>query len=777
MTTPLLSPGDDRDGADIYPFRRPGPDRPASAPADDFESAVMSALGVVSAPVAGAPGAARPADISESEDTEDWSPDDARGGVPLAPKPSASAPAVPVTTSGEPIVGQVVAHQGLNLPKAKPLWPLWIRDAEIRRATWEWAPGYLKATAAHHGVRVLPVYAPRLSWRAVVGLGRAVATTWRWVFDFEQRELRRLAIESGNPAVFLSLRRELRDTVRARLAVSGAGALVGTGALWAAAVAWPLALPVTGAAAFGLAAVNGRPRDGRTLLTNPDLPVKLDFSYDLLNAAFRAVGLLSTRAVAEGADAPALRPVQPTMRLGNGWLAVFDLPRGSGRTAAEVLAKRDAIAAELGVDEIQVIMARVRAAAGGNAGRISMWVADDDPYLGPPTVSPLETAASFDVWNPIPFGHDARGREVMLSLMWQSMFFGGLPRRGKTFSQRIPSAAGVLDAWVQHFVADGKGGADWMPMRAVAHRLVLGAEPDALAAFIAMLKELIVEMERRFTIFRTLPASVCPEGKLTPAISRRYKLPVIMVTIDELQEFLSAMDTKVREEVIEMLCRIARRAPAAGFISNFASQRPDADSVPTKLRDIVSYRYCTQVVDKASSDMVLGKGKASQGADASILSEEHKGVGVLVTGPASFEIVRVDMMDLPPFLDVCARGRALRIEAGTLTGDAAGDVLAAADAAGVVVPQIVSDVLTVMHHAAKMHTADLLVALAELDDDAWGDLDADKLAFALEEAGVVRTTKQVKISGLNLAGYRREDVEAVLPAEWFDRPGPAGATA
>jgi S-DNA-T family DNA segregation ATPase FtsK/SpoIIIE len=45
--------------------------------------------------------------------------------------------------------------------------------------------------------------------------------------------------------------------------------------------------------------------------------------------------------------------------------------------------------------------------------------------------------------------------------------------------------------------------------------------------------------------------------------------------------------------------------------------------------------------------MVLGKGKAAQGADASILSEDHKGVGVLVTGPGSFEIVRCDYMDLP----------------------------------------------------------------------------------------------------------------------------------
>jgi S-DNA-T family DNA segregation ATPase FtsK/SpoIIIE len=125
------------------------------------------------------------------------------------------------------------------------------------------------------------------------------------------------------------------------------------------------------------------------------------------------------------------------------------------------------VAAELGVDEIQVIMSRVRAIAGGHAGRLMIWVADDDPYIGAPNPSPLAGLEQFSVWEPIPFGQDARGRRIMLVLIWQSMFFGGLPRRGKTFAQRLPSAAGILDPYVRHYVADGKGGADWRPMRGV----------------------------------------------------------------------------------------------------------------------------------------------------------------------------------------------------------------------------------------------------------------------------------------------------------------------
>ena len=158
----------------------------------------------------------------------------------------------------------------------------------------------------------------------------------------------------------------------------------------------------------------------------------------MITAALRAVGLVK-------ADA-APQFVTPPLQDGNGWAVTLDLPRGGGKTAADAIAKRDTVAAELGVDEIQVIMSRVRAVAGGHAGRLMIWVADDDPYIGPSHPSPLIGLDEFSVWEPIPFGRDARGRHITLVLIWQSMFFGGLPRRGKTFAQRLPSAAGVLDS-------------------------------------------------------------------------------------------------------------------------------------------------------------------------------------------------------------------------------------------------------------------------------------------------------------------------------------------
>ncbi|WP_327707543.1 cell division protein FtsK (plasmid) [Streptomyces decoyicus] len=688
-------------------------------------------------------------------------------------KPTA-APAAETVPVPEAVEGEAVDRPDnpladwLTVPDA-PVLPAWARSrasvvanaqALVRLSWWH---------TRYHGFRV-PKYLVKTVLLAARGFYRASVGLWPTLSAQDHTAaVKALKAQSKVRPEDIDLAARLQaahaDRTRTRRWRFGAAAT----AVAAAAAGIALADPAlqTGIAAAVVAPLAHLGRGKEThILDQGAPPLRVDMSAQQLNDALRAAGLLkSGRAGDDEKDAPKVSCSMGPVRDGRGWAVIFDLPRGGGKTASDVLAKREVIAQELGVDEIQVIMSRVRAAKGGNAGRVSMWVADDDPYLGTPNPSPLATAERFSVWDPIPFGQDARGNRITVPIMWQSMFFGGLPRRGKTFTQRLMTAAGLLDAYVRHYVADGKGGADWMPMRAVAHRLVMGAEDDAVEALKAMLAELLTEMERRFALLRELPTSLCPEGKLTPQIVEKYNLPVIFVTIDELQEYFTAMEKDDREQVINDLCRIARRGPAAGFISNFASQRPDADSVPTKLREIITLRYSTQVVDRTSSDMILGKGKAAQGADASVLSEEHKGTGVLVTGPASYVTVRADYLDGPAFALLCAKGRALREAAGQLTGDAVGDVTAAADAAGVQLAPILSDVLEVMRHSVRMFTPDLLAALVNLDEDTYGDWNAERLASELTAAGVERKSKQVKISGENGAGYQRRDIEGAIPVE------------
>ncbi|MGA5220991.1 cell division protein FtsK [Streptomyces cinereoruber] len=653
----------------------------------------------------------------------------------------------------------------------EPVLPAWARTPALLKANTLALGRVCWWHTRFHGIRV-PKYAVKTVWLTARGFWRATKGLWPTLSAQDHtatvKALRaqvKVKPEDVDLAVRLQAAHAARtETRRWRFGAAAVG--VATAALGIYLAPPLLQTGITGAIAAPLAYL-GRGENVQ-LLDQAAPPIRVDMSAQQLNDALRAAGLLKSGRGDD--DGPKVTCVMGPVRDGRGWAVVFDLPKGGGKTAADVLAKRTTIAAELGVDEIQVVMSRVRAAQGGNASRVSMWVADDDPYLADPVPSPLAKMERFSIWDPIPFGHDARGNRISVPVVWQSMFFGGLPRRGKTFTQRLMTAAGLLDPYVRHYVADFKGGQDWMQMRQVAHRLVLGAEDDAIAAYKAMLAELLTEMERRFAILRELPTSICPEGKLTPEIVTRYDMPFIFFTVDELQEcFIAVSDEKERKAIIDDMARIARRGPAAGFVSNYASQRPDAESVPTKLREIITIRACTQVTDQTSSDMVLGKGKASMGADASVLSEDHKGVVVLVTGPASFATVKNDLLTTAEFNALCAKGRALRKEAGQLTGDAAGDVVTGAAEHGHRIAPVLSDVLEAMRHAPRMFTRDLLQRLANMDEDTYGDWDAETLAKELEAAGVKRSSKQVKIDGTNGAGYQRRDIEGAVP--FTEQPG------
>ncbi|WP_433329861.1 hypothetical protein [Spirillospora sp. CA-294931] len=654
---------------------------------------------------------------------------------------------------------------------------VWVEDRELPAilppwaTTWDGVHAYLdwrrrwaRHMLAFHAVRT-PRYILRVPFRGVVGGFRAGRAILAWVFDWQARPLRLQAIESGDTKDYVALTHIRNEYVRVRgVAVAAAALATGVvGLVQALVIPWALKAELL--VLLSAAAWWGGPEEEHKLLDTADLPIELDLSAEHLNSAFRAAGLLKGRDTDD--DPPRLWLVQPPMRdTMNSWSAVVDLPRGGGKSAKDVLAKRDVLAAELGLDEIQLDIRRVRKARGGHAGRLSIWVCDDDPYLGDPNTSPLQDADSFDIWRPVPIGRDARGAPVEVQFLWQSAFYGGLMRRGKTAGQRLPVAAGVLDPTVRHYLADGKGGSDWRPIGLVAHRYIAGAEEEDIRALEAMLDEVIADMEAAYATLRKIPMMAQPDAKLTPEICRRYGLRITMVTIDELQEFLTAIsDPKRRDRLIDRLCRIARRGPAAGFICNFASQRPDAESVPTRLRDIVTIRACTQVVDRASSDMVLGKGRAVQGADASILAEDHLGVVVLSLGADKHLIVKHDYLNLPAFLEVCKRGRALRAAAGTLTGDAANDALTAAVLE--TIPQILSDALNLMRSVDKMHSTELLNRLVNFDADSYGDWDPDRLAEELDRAGVRRTTKQVKIKGQNRNGWHKSDLMAA--AEKYER--------
>jgi S-DNA-T family DNA segregation ATPase FtsK/SpoIIIE len=558
-------------------------------------------------------------------------------------------------------------------PRLGRFWSWWLRSPHV--------PGWLKdrvqaRQAAKDGVAAV-ARSPWRFLRAVVrGLVAALRWWRRWVTVRDYRD----AAESSEKLADKFT--EIRALTLFRWKVTGASVVAvvvalslveliyGSRGMWSAAGLMAVAL-----------AIVGRRRDGspgrKAVLAGPR---SLAWTMDpqVLVDAFRDAKLV-------GKD-ETLRLVERATRVGDGWAITVDLP--ATRKAADVIKNREALASALAVDEVQLIVERVRG-NGGHAGRVSMWVADSDPYASPPLRTPLLAVQRWDAWRPVPFGRDARDRRIDLPLVWTSLLVGAIPRQGKTFAARLAAAGLLLDPHTRLYVADFKAGKDWDAAAKVAHRFMSGDESSHVLALVGWLVELVGEVQGRYRRMRELDDTVCPESKITPAMSRdtALNMPITAVFVDEVQvplEDRTPVEVEGKklpagEYVGELLTWLAKKGPAAGIVLVLATQRPDSKTIPSGLRAVLGSRFALRVMDWRDSNIVLGEQMNTRGYDSSRLLASHKGVGILRPDgetQAGADVlaltVRTYYMPNEDWHELCRRGRVLREEAGTLTGHAAG---------------------------------------------------------------------------------------------------------
>ncbi|HEX5405954.1 MAG TPA: cell division protein FtsK [Pseudonocardiaceae bacterium] len=550
----------------------------------------------------------------------------------------------------------------------------WQRSRRVPQALKSW-------TAARQAVRDGLLRLACSPWRFLGSVARGVVLAvrgWRrWVRVHDYREAAELSEKLADKFTEIRALTLFRWKVTAAT-LAGTLVVVGTFSLIYGPIAWWSALAVSSV----VLAITGRRKDGapgrKAVLAGPRT---LTWTMDpqVLVDAFRDAKLI-------GKD-ESLRLVERASRQGEGWAITVDLP--ATRKAADVIKHREALASALAVDEVQLIAERVRG-LGGHAGRVALWVADRDPYAGPPLPSPLVQAEQWDAWRPIPFGRDARNRPIMLPLVWTSLLVGAIPRQGKTFATRLPTAGLILDPHTRLYVFDGKGGKDWDAARQVAHRFVCGDELEHTEAVRDHLVELVAEVQSRYARMATLDDEVCPESKITPALSRDVSMgmPVTAVILDEVQVFLEnptrqlvgGTKTTLGAHIADLLTYLAKKGPAAGIVDILATQRPDSTTIPSRLRAVLGSRFALRVMDWRDSNIILGEQMNTRGYDSSTLLPGHKGVGILRPDgdtQAGAEVlaltVRTYYMPNTEWRDVCARGRALREATGTLSGHAVGD--------------------------------------------------------------------------------------------------------
>ncbi|MQA06831.1 MAG: cell division protein FtsK [Streptosporangiales bacterium] len=641
--------------------------------------------------------------------------------------------------------------------KRSPVLPPWLRDWQELRLLVGWLAGYVWHKLRYHGARI-PVYLLRLAGYTPRGIARTLRAVSGWLSDAEAAPLRREAVDRNAFDEYMHLAKLRRDRLTFRSMLAAPPAIVVVVVLVTALTAGVLvtaAALVAAAVVFGLiGAPADKPVFGRAVATAkaPRL------TSDLIVRALAALGIAQINA-AVGPKGTGISFPAPIVRDGPGWRAEIDLPYGV--TVTDIMDRRDRLASGLRRPLGCVWPA---AATDEHEGRLVLWVGDTDLAKAKPAAFPLAKQGQADLFGPIPFGTDQRGRPVTLPLMFANILIGAMPRMGKTFALRVVLLACALDPTAELRLFELKGTGDLGPLEPVAHHYASGADDETLQACMASLREIHKELNTRAKTIRKLPRDVCPENKVTPDLAARRSLGLhpIVVAIDECQELFSHPDFK--DEADRLATAIIKRGPAMGIMLVLATQRPDAKSLPTGVSANAGIRFCLRVMGQVENDMVLGTSMYKNGVRATTFTAKDKGIGYLVGADDDPIIARSYYIDGPAADSIAARARSLRERAGTLSGHAIGEVTTDEDAQR---HSLIDDLAAVLAAGEdKVWSETLCDRLAGLRPDIYDGWAPAQLAAALKPYGI--TTRQVwgtdpaTGAGRNRYGVHRADIVTAI---------------
>jgi S-DNA-T family DNA segregation ATPase FtsK/SpoIIIE len=637
----------------------------------------------------------------------------------------------------------------------RPVIPAALRGAANAKAAARSAAGRAGHTIAYHAVRT-PLYVVLAAFWAVVGVGRLAWRQLRWWWVSEQHTLRQGAASRGDTDAWLKLHQEARTARLWRGSVLSAElvALAVVGLVLVYAAPW-WARGITVAVVVPLLAHVGRPT-GRPIVSPAVVAPRFrKLTADIVLRAYYAAGLGRP-----DKDEQRVTFGSPMARDGNGSRVTVDLPYGRGLDDA--VRARGAIASGLDVAVSQVFITRDPT----SHRRHVLWVADVDPLAVPAGRTPLLRLRPTDIWEPAPFGLDERGGRVTVDLMWTSMLIGAQPRQGKTFAARSLALYAALDPYVKLTVLDGGGKPDWRKFALVADRCAFGLamtrDGDPAEIVVKALREIKADVQDRYERLSALPADVCPEGKLTRQIARdpQYRMPVRLVVLDEFQEYFDLGDTS--KEIASLLVYLVKVAPAAGVIFVDATQRPSGVGSGQVAQQFISYRdnhqvrFALRTGSWQVSDLVLGSGAYSEGFDSSALLPTYKGVGILRGASDATPTVRTYLADQEDAERILIAARQLREQAGTLSGQAAGE------AAARQARDVLADVTRVWSHVGRpgIQWPALAELLAAHLPESYAGATAESVSALLRAEGV--TSVDVKTAGAVLKGCRLADVETAV---------------
>jgi S-DNA-T family DNA segregation ATPase FtsK/SpoIIIE len=709
-----------------------------------------------------------PADWSVELDDEatDFDPDVLVDAEPDTQTEALRQPAVDLVKAGAP--GQLARWSAPSRFMRREVVPGWLRSREDAVAAARWAALHSSTTAGYHAIRS-PKYAARLVAGSPRGAHRVVIGTARWVADVEARPLRQAMVNrAADPGEWRRFEEARKQQLRSRVGLALLMLLAPSGLLVGVLASHLAGLAKAGFvfATLALLGLIGRRADKPIVDPTIVTPRARKLTADVVLRAFIGSGLCK--------DADPITFPQPIQRDGNGWRAVIDLPYGA--TAEDAMKRRDKLASGLDLDEVLVWPERVRGAS-GSARRVSLWVADEDPFAKGAGAWPwAKSKAEASLFDPFPFGQDRRGRAITLRLIFSSFLVGAIPRMGKTYAARLVACAAALDPRAELHVWDGKGGQDWRAFSKIAYRAGYGAREETIAALRDDLRAAQVDVARRYDVLGKLPADLCPESKITPALVRRksFGLHPVVFVIDECQRYFE--HPEFGADIVDAATDLAKVGPAVGFVIILATQKPDNRAIPTKLRDVIGTRFAGKVMTWQSSEAVLGSGSYTAGYDASRFQRSHKGVGWLLGADDETDVddalvVRTYLADTAAVDAIIGRAHAARRAAGTLTGLAAGE-----EPEPVAVVDVLTDAIAVYADSddGKLWSETICDRLRELRPEHYADWTPLQLAAALRPYGPVPA--QIWSDGRNRRGFHRAELVAAANTRAVARANRDGAS-
>ena len=298
-----------------------------------------------------------------------------------------------------------------------------------------------------------------------------------------------------------------------------------------------------------------------------------------------------------------------------------------------------------------------------HAGRLVLWVGYEDMNKARQAPWPLAKSGTADVFRPIPFGTDQRGRIVYLraDLRVDADRRDAAPRQDHGDAGAAARPGPGPDVQLRVFELKGTG--DLSALEKVAHEYGTGQHDETIAAVLASLRQLLhEELPRRTKTIAGLPRDLAPENKVTPDLAAKQSLGLFPIVFVRRRVPGTVHPPALRQ-------RGRRAVPAADQTRPGRRHHPDAghaaagQGLPAHRasRANVGIRFCLRVMDQIANDMILGTSRYKTGIRATTFTARDKGIGYLVGASDDPQIMRSFYLDGPAADKIGDRARALRL--------------------------------------------------------------------------------------------------------------------